>query len=73
MKVLEFVKKHWRGILFVTYLFICAFVLGIGGLILQDYAKTPFWWNFWTVSPIAGVIGFIGGVWWFSKQKNISW
>lgn len=70
---MNYIKKHWRGILFTLYLVIMLFVLCIGGLILQDYAKTPFWWNFWTYSPIVGVIGFVGGIYWFSKQKNISW
>lgn len=73
MKVINFIKTYWRAILFVLYLVICVFVLCIGGLILQDYAKTPFWWNFWTYSPIAGVIGFLVGIIWFNKQKNISW
>lgn len=38
------------------------FFLVFGGLILQDTAEKPFWWEFWTYSPIAGVIGFIYGI-----------
>lgn len=69
---MKFITKHWRGILLVLYLVSCL-TLTIGSLGWTDYAKTQFWWTFWDVSFWIGLVGFVGGIWWFSKQKNISW
>lgn len=63
-------SRKVKDILFVSYLFICVFGLTIGGLVLQDYAESSFWQNFWTYSPIAGVVGLIGGIWWKSQQRE---
>jgi hypothetical protein len=72
MKILNFLKEHWRAVLFVLYLVACL-VLTIGSLIWTDIAKTSFWWTFWEITPWIGGIGFISGCYWFSKQKNVSW
>ncbi len=69
---MKFIKEHWKGILFVLYLLSCLTLL-IGGLGWTDYAKTPFWWKFWEIIPWVGGLGFVGGLWWFSRQKNVSW
>jgi hypothetical protein len=55
-----------RYFLFVAYLLATLFLV-FGGLILQDYANKPFWWNFWTYSPILGVGGFAYGIFGLSK------
>lgn len=69
---MTFIKKHWRAILFVLYLVACL-TLVIGSLGWTDYAKTPFWWTFWDIAVWPGLLGFIGGIWWFSKQKDKKW
>lgn len=72
MKILEFVKTYWRAILFVLYLVVCLTLL-IGGIGWTDYAETKFWQAAWIVLSILGFFGFVSGVWWLSKQKNLKW
>lgn len=59
-------SKKTRYFIFVGYM-LAMLGLTFGGLILQDYANTPFWWKFWEYSPIAGVAGFIYGIFGLSK------
>jgi hypothetical protein len=69
MNVINFIKKWWHAILFIAALLICL-TLCLGGIGWTDYAKTPFWWNFWIWAAVLGGIGFIGLIFWFSSTNN---
>lgn len=69
MNVINFIKKWWHAILFITALLICC-ALFVGGIGWGDYAKTPFWWTFWPISSVLGAIGFIGLIYWFASSNN---
>lgn len=69
MKVLSFIKRFWRAILFVLFE-VSMLVLAIGGIGWTDYAETKFWQVGWIVLAILGVIGFVGGMKWLSDKKN---
>jgi NADH:ubiquinone oxidoreductase subunit 3 (subunit A) len=69
MKVLNFIKRFWRAILFVLFE-VSMLVLTIGGVGWTDYAETKFWQIGWVVLAVLGVIGFVGGIKWLSDKKN---
>jgi NADH:ubiquinone oxidoreductase subunit 3 (subunit A) len=69
MKIINFVKKYWRAILFVLFE-ISMLVLAIGGIGWTDYAETKFWQVAWIVLAILGVIAFIAGMKWLDNQRN---
>lgn len=69
MKVLNFIKRFWRAILFVLFE-VSMLVLAIGGIGWTDYAETKFWQIGWVVLAVLGVIGFVGGISWLNNKKN---
>jgi len=69
MKVINFVKRYWRAILFVLFE-VSMLVLAIGGIGWTDYAETKFWQTAWIVLAVLGVIGFVAGMKWLDNQKN---
>ena len=71
-KVFKYIKEHWRAICFVVGLVGCL-TLTIGGIGWTDYAESKFWQVAWNVLAGLGVVGFIGGIYWFSNKKNVSW
>jgi hypothetical protein len=66
---MNFIKKHWKALLFILFEFACL-ALAIGGIGWTDYAETKFWQVGWVILAILGVFGFIGGMWWMNNQKN---
>jgi drug/metabolite transporter (DMT)-like permease len=71
MSILSKLGSTTKSILFVVYLLACI-TLAIGGPGWSDYAKTPFWWTFWDIACGVGIVGFIGGIFWYfnTKQQN---
>jgi len=67
--VINFIKTNYKDISFVVYLIGCL-VLTIGGIGWTDYAESKFWQVAWVVLAILGIIGFVGGIYWKSQQKE---
>lgn len=69
---MNYLKKHWRAILFVIGLLIMATV-SVMGWYWTEVAKTKFWWTFWVVAALLCLPGFVGAIAWFGSQKNKKW
>jgi hypothetical protein len=63
------ISRKLKDIAFVAFEVICL-VLVIGGIGWTDYAETKFWQAAWIVLAILGGLGFIGGIYWKSQQKE---
>jgi len=63
------ISRKVKDIAFVAGLVACL-VLTIGGIGWSDYADSKFWQIGWNVLAGVGVVGFIGGIYWKSQQKE---
>jgi hypothetical protein len=67
---MEFIKKHWKAVLFAIFLIATGIgTLGAwGGLADEGTSKVAH--TFWDLMRVLGPVGFIGSILWYSKSKN---
>ncbi len=69
MKILEFVKKYWKALLF-SLTALGLLLVAVLGWHWEETAETPFWWTFWPIAAVVAAIGFILLVRWFGTSQK---
>ena len=67
---MKWFKENWKDLLKVIAAFAIV-ILAVMGFVWEDYAKTPFWSNFWFIAAVSAIgIWVIGWVILRGRENN---